>query len=370
MKFSVSQDHLVKGLQVVNRIATTRSTLPILGNILLQTDKGKLKLVTTDLELAIDTLIEATVENEGAITIPARTFTDFVTNNTDTTIEFSLKDTVLEAKSAHFTAEMKGIDALEFPSIPTIESKDTITIPALNLKEAISQTVFATTADETRPVLSGVALFITNQELKMVATDSYRLAEKKLILEKSDLATGPVIVPTRTLLELSRLITDETAQITMRLDKHQLVVDCDTSHIVSRLIEGTFPAYEAIIPKKLDITATMNRQELIGALKIASLFSRDSAYNVSVTVSKDQLSLKSVSAQIGASTSTVVASVTGGELTMSFNARFILDALQVMTGEAVQLLLHPPHDTTWFPGIFKSTEDSNYQYVVMPLRGE
>src|SRR6188474_1486781 len=130
MKFSVTQDNLVKGLQIVNRIATTRSTLPILGNILLVTDKGQLKLVSTDLELAIDTHIRAKVEIEGAITVPARTFTDFVTNNTDDTIEFSLKDTVLTAKSAHFTADIKGIDAIEFPTIPTIENQEFITIPA------------------------------------------------------------------------------------------------------------------------------------------------------------------------------------------------------------------------------------------------
>ena len=169
MKFSVTQENLVKGLQIVNRIATTRSTLPVLGNILLVTDKGRLKLVTTDLELAIDTYVGAKVEIEGAITVPARTFTDFVTNNSDTVINFSLKDTVLTAESAHFTAEIKGIDALEFPTVPPTEETAAIHLPAPMFKEAINQTVFATTHDETRPVLGGVALFIKGNELKMVA---------------------------------------------------------------------------------------------------------------------------------------------------------------------------------------------------------
>ncbi len=369
MKFSVTQDNLIKGLQIVNRVATTRATLPILGNILLTTDNGQLKLVSTDLELAIDTHIRASIGSEGAITVPARTFTDFVTNNSDETIEFSLKDTVLTAKSAHFTADIKGIDAVEFPTIPTIETKDAIDIPAPIFKEAIAQTVFASTADETRPVLSGVAFFINGRELKMVATDSYRLAEKKITLQKDEPA-NTIIVPARTLLEINRLITEDMAQVSLSLDKHQLVATCGETHIVSRLIEGSFPAYEAIIPKKLETNATMSRHEFIGALKVASLFSRDSAYNVTFKVGNESVELKSVSAQIGASTANVVASVAGPEVTMSFNARFILDALQVITSEAIQFQVQNPKDNTWYPGILTSAEDTQYQYVIMPLRTE
>ncbi len=368
MKFSVTQENLVKGLQIVNRIATTRATLPVLGNILLVTDKGRLKLVTTDLELAIDTYIGAKVEIEGAITLPARTFTDFVTNNSDTTIDFSLKDTVLTAKSTHYTAEIKGIDAIEFPSIPTIEKGQILHLTAPLLKEAIAQTVFATTHDETRPVLSGVALFVGGKEIKLVSTDSYRLAEKRIPIEEGDPGEMMVIVPARTLLELSRLMTDDIARISLHVDKHQIMAVCGDSHLVSRLIEGSFPPYESIIPKELSTIATLNRHEFINSLKMASLFSRDSAYNVTFTVGEKELILKALSAQIGASTSTVTAAITGPELSISFNARFILDMLQVISSDAVQFLLQPPTDTQWFPGILKSTEDDQYQYVIMPLR--
>ncbi len=369
MKFTVTQDNLLKGLQIVNRIATTRATLPVLGNILIQTDKGRLKLVSTDLELAIETYIGASVEIEGAITVPARTITDFVVNNTDETLDFTLKDTVLTVKSAHFSADIKGIDAIEFPTIPTIEQTEFIHIPAPVCKEAISQTVFAATTDETRPILSGVALFSNGSEVKFVATDSYRLAEKKVTVEEKVVAKT-VVVPARTLLELNRLITDDVARVSLCIDKHQLVATCGESHIISRLIEGTFPPYETIIPPTLETVATMNRQEFIGALKVASLFSRDSAYNVTFKAADNSLTLKSVSAQIGASTSTVVAALTGPEVTIAFNARFVLDALQVMTSDAIQLSLQQPKDTTWFPGILKSTEDQTYQYVIMPLRTE
>lgn len=370
MKFSVTKDNLVKGLQIVNRIATTRSTLPVLGNILLTTDGGRLKLVSTDLELAIDTHIGAKVEIEGAITVPARTFTEFVTNNSDNTIEFTLKDTTVSAVSTHYTAEIKGIDASEFPSIPTIEKKAAIEIVAPDLKEAITQTVFATTNDETRPILSGIALFLKNGSLTLAATDSYRLAEKKIRVDAPSDMEITAIVPARTLLELNRLITDDLARVSLWIDKHQIVAVCGDTHLVSRLIEGTFPAYENIIPKELATTVTLNRQEFISSLKMASLFARDSAYNVTFTVSETDIVLKALSAQIGASTSTVVASTTGPGVTLSFNARFILDALQVISSDAVQFLLNPPSDNHWYPGIVKSVEDHDYQYVIMPLRTE
>lgn len=370
MKFSVTQANLVKGLQIVNRIATTRSTLPILGNILLTTDGGRLKLVSTDLELAIDTYIGAKVEIEGAITVPARTFTEFVTNNNDETIDFTLKDTVLHAKSQHFTAEMKGIDASEFPTVPPISSEQTITMVAPDLKAGIGHTVFASANDETRPILGGVAFAVKGESVTLAATDSYRLAEKKIKVQNPASYEGTAIVPARTLTELNRLITDEHAQVTFTIDKHQIAATVGDTHIVSRLIDGTFPAYESIIPQKLETSATLNRQEFIASLKMASLFARDAAYNVTFVVSEKEVTLKALSAAIGASTSTVVASVTGPEVTIAFNARFFIDALSVMSGEAVQFQVSPPADNHWFPGVLTSTTDLDYQYIIMPLRTE
>ncbi len=369
MKFSATQENLVKGLQIVNRVATTRSTLPILGNILLLTDKGRLKLATTDLEIAITTHIGAKVDNEGAITVPARTLSEFVTNNHDTTIDFNLNDTLLEAKSAHVSVEIKGIDAQEFPTIPTLEKPEFTEVPALALREAISQTVFATTQDETRPVLSGVALFIKDQEIKLVATDSFRLAEKKIIVPKGQKGIE-AIIPARAMLELARLITDNIAQVSLCLTKHQLVAVCGETHLTSRLIEGGFPPYESIIPNDLPTTVTVNRHEFVAALKMASLFSRDSAYNVTFNVSDKELTLKALSSQIGTSLSRVTAATAGEALTMAFNAKFILDALAVISSEAVQFRLKPPTANTWFPGVIQSTEDLDYRYVIMPLRTE
>jgi DNA polymerase-3 subunit beta len=370
MKFSVTQENLVKGLQIVNRIATTRATLPVLGNILLVTDKGRLKLVTTDLELAIDTYVGAKVEIEGAITVPARTFTEFVVNNTDEALDFSLKDTVLHAKSSHYTAEIKGIDAIEFPTIPSIEGGQSLTLETPMLREAIGQTVFATTMDETRPVLGGVAFFVGNKELKLVATDSYRLAEKRLTIKTKISEDLVVIVPSRTLTELNRLMTDDIAEVSLTIDKHQIKVICGESNLVSRLIEGAFPAYETIIPKSLETTVIVNRHEFMQALKMASLFSRDSAYNVTFTVGEKELTLKALSASIGASTSTVGASVNGPGLSIAFNARFILDALAVIPSNSVHFKLQAAQDNQWFPGIIQSADDHSYQYVIMPLRTE
>jgi DNA polymerase-3 subunit beta len=177
-----------------------------------------------------------------------------------------------------------------------------------------------------------------------------------------------VIVPARTLLELSRLITEDVARVSLCLDKHQLMAICGESHLTSRLIEGAFPAYESIIPKELATTATISRLEFINSLKMASLFSRDSAYNVTFMIGGQDITLKALSAQIGASTSMVTASITGPGVTIAFNARFILDVLQVISADTIQLLLQPPQDNHWYPGIIKSAQDHQYQYIIMPLR--
>lgn len=370
MKFTVTQANLAKGLQIVNRVATTRSTLPVLGHILIAADGQRLRLVTTDLELAIETEVEAKVEATGAVTVPARTLTDFTTNTTDETIEFRLTDTLLRAKSRHVDAELKGTDASEFPTVPAIDPKSgvkDIAIAAPAVKTAVNQTVFATATDDSRPVLGGVALFIAGREATFVATDSYRLAEKKVTLAtlvKSDVVA---IVPAKTVAEVGRLLGDGLAQVVLSLDAHQIVVECGQTKVTSRLIDGAFPAYQGIIPAKLATSATLSRLEFIAALKMASLFSRDLAYSTTLTVTDKQIRCAAVSPILGASTSTVAAAITGPDVTTTFNARFILDALHVISGEAVQLRLSPPEGERWLPGILTGAE-SDYQYVIMPLR--
>lgn len=370
MKFSVTTENLAGGLQIVSRLATTRATLPILGNIYIEADGGRLKLAATDLDLGIESYINAKVEESGSITLPARTLVDFVTNNHDTSIRFTIDDVTCRVESAHARAEIKGMDATEFPTIPSVDNGVEVVAPAPLVREAISKTAFATIQDETRPVLAGVALYGDKGTLTFVATDSYRLAEYQIAVTTPLSEVLRVIVPAKSLQEVARLITDDKANVTLVFGEHQVSARVGETVLVSRLIDGAFPDYKAILPRDFSVTVAVSRHDLINHLKMVSLFSRDSAYNVTFTTKPKELELRAVSGVIGSGTAMVEAATSGPEMAIAFNARFVLDGLQVIEGESVHLKLIPNEGNRWFPGLLESTNEDNYHYVVMPLRTE
>lgn len=370
MKFEVTKDNLVKGLQIVSKLPTSRATLPILGNIFLEADNGQLTLIATDLDLGIETKVNAKVTEAGSITIPSRTLVDYVANNHDKTINFALNDVTLDAVSEHTKVKIKGMEATDFPSIPVIKGGVEFSVPAPIFKEAILKTAFASTQDETRPVLGGVALFGEKDKLVFVSTDSYRLAEFTVSLNPELKEPVKAVVPSRAMQEVMRLITESTALVEIKMDKQQFAARVDGTLLVSRLIDGAFPDYQAIIPKENKTTVTVNRADLINNLKMVSLFSRDSAYNVTFVVKPKELELRALSSSIGSGVTTVEAAVSGPTMEVAFNARFVLDVLQVLEGESVQIKLSPNQDDRWFPGIIETINEDNYHYVVMPLRSE
>lgn len=370
MKISCTQENLAKGLGIVGHMVSARTTLPVLNNILLKVEKGRLNLLSTDLEIGINTWIGAKVDKEGAITLPARLLSEYITTNTDKTINLELKETTLKLSSEHFKANIKGIEASEFPIIPEVKAGPKIEINASDLKDGISKTVFACALDETRPVLAGVCLKTINGALKLVATDSYRLAEKTINLTSTNPpAGGPVnfIVPGRTLAEVGRLLDESIDKVEILVGENQVQFKLGPTMLVSRLVEGSFPDYEQIIPKNIKTKINVRTEQFGNAIKMASFFARDSANNIKLQLKKPKtFNVIAVSPQVGDNTSELEVEISGDELEIAFNAKFILDCLAIVNSEEITLELAGSLSA----GIIRPKKDKNYLYIIMPLRTE
>ena len=366
MKLSCKQKNLNIALSLVSRfVASKTTTLPILNNILLTTDKGRLKVSATNLEIGINTWVGAKIDKEGAYTIPSRLFMDFVSTNNDEIINISLKDNSLLLESDKYKAKIKGIDSSEFPLIPNISNSSPITVPAGEFKQAISETVFACALDETRPILNGLYLIIKDNKMALVATDSYRLAEKTINLKNNIDTNVSVIIPARTMVEVSRIINDEE-EINIILGDNQIQFNVGETELVSRVIEGNFPDYKQIIPKSYSIVSDVDVNELKNAIKMASYFVRESANNIRLKIEEESLVVSSFSSEVGDSLSQISAKTQGGGLEVIFNAKYILDVLNIVSSASVQLKFNDKMT----PCMISPVDAKDYTYIISPIRVE
>jgi len=367
MKVSCIKENLAKGLGIVGRSVGTKVTLPVLSNILLKTEKGGLKLSATDLEIGIHTWIGAKVDADGAITIPSKILLDYVNTNSDKKITMELKEANLHLESDHFKANIKGIDAAEFPTIPEVKKKTGIDIVAVDFLRAVGKTLIAVALDESRPVLSGIYFSIHGDILKMAATDSYRLAEQELKLSKKIEEDISFIVPQRTMAEILRLLSDAGDKITIFPGENQVEFSLGETVLVSRLIEGAFPDYQQIIPGKLTTKMTVVKSEITSAIKMASLFARESANNIKLKVeAPSKISVIASSPHLGDNVSEVSGVVTGEKIEIAFNAKFILDILAVEDSEKIIL----EFSGGLSPAMLRGEKHADYFYIIMPLRIE
>jgi len=366
MKIECTQNNLQKGLAFVSRSVGTRTTMPVLANVLLKTEGGRLRLSATDLEIGVSVFVGSKVDKEGAVTLPARLLSEFVANNNDEKIVINVDGEQASVSSAHYSAKIKGINASEFPNIPEISPDFEVEVGALDFRDAINQTVFAASIDDTRPILSGVLIKAEENNLKMVATDSFRLAEKTISLEKKVTRKTQVVVPARTMVELVRLLEGSEEKVRLRVGENQVAFIIGDIYLVSRVIEGAFPDYEQIIPAEVPVHSKAKRRELIDAMKVSTLFARDNANNIKIKVSSMQIEILATSPQLGENTSRVDAKTTGDELEIAFNAKYILDTLMVMKGEEVDMGFVGKIN----PCVFKSPHDKTFLCIIMPLRVE
>jgi DNA polymerase-3 subunit beta len=373
MKLSCLQENLNWGLGIVGRAVATRTTLPITNNILLETDQSRLKLVATNLEMAISCWIGAKVEEEGTITVLAKLLTEFVGSLPREQVEMSMaaKTKTLTLHCARYDARISGIDAKDFPPIPSVEDGIKTTIEVEALKQAINQVVFAAASEESRPVLTGVDAKFEGNNLTLAAADGFRLAVCKLPLANAVKGKTEVIIPAKTLAELARLIAgqEEPVQMTVNPNKSQVLFRLKNVELVSQLIQGTFPQYEQLIPQTSSTRAVVDVAEFLRATKTAAIFARDGTGIVKLMIAPGgeltpgKITISARSEEIGDDVGEIDAIVTGGEAKIAFNGKYLTDVLNVVKEAQVSLETTSPSS----PGVIRPVGSENYVHVVMPM---
>ena len=373
MKLTCLQENLNRGLAIVGRAVATRTTLPITNNVLLATDDGRLKLVATNLEMAISCWIGAKIEQEGSITVPARLLTEFVGSLPNDTISVNLspQTKTLGLKCARFEARISGVDAKEFPPIPNVDEGITSEVEVETLRQAINQVVFAAATEESRPVLTGVCTQFDGNSLTMAAADGFRLAVYKMPLKHKVTQKVEVIIPARTLSELNRLMADqeEPVKITLNSNKSQALFRLKSTELVSQLVQGTFPNYSQLIPKSYNTRVIINVAEFLRATKTASIFARDGSGIVRLVVTPGseanpgRLAVSARSEEIGDDVGEIDATVEGADSKIAFNGKYLMDVLGVLKESQVALETTNPSS----PGLIKPVGADNYTHVVMPM---
>jgi DNA polymerase-3 subunit beta len=372
VKLSVMQENLARGLAVVSRAVSNRSTLPVLANVLLRTEDGGLRLTTTNLEIGLVYWVPGKVETDGATTVPARLLTDLVSSlpgGQRIELETGAGET-LHVTSGPFQSHVKGIDAEEFPSIQPTGERPTTRIAQNVLKRALEETAFAAATDEARPILTGVLCRFEGDSVTLAAADNYRIAVKTIPVLDA-VAETSVVVPARALTELMRILgdTDDPIEVVLAQGRNQILFHLGGDpqiDLVSRLIDGQFPNYQSVLPKAHTTRAVLDREELLRAVRPAALIAHESANIVKLQISSNGESGITVSAnaEIGDHVGQVEAAVEGDGTSIAFNAKYLADVLEKVDAEQFALELQGP----LAPGVFKPVGYDRYVHVVMPVR--
>lgn len=372
MRVSCLQENLAKGLSVVGRAVATRSTLPVLSNVMLSTDNGRLKLSATDLEIGINCWIGAKVEEDGATTVPARSFIDLINSLPSERIDMELvvRTQTLNLKCARYEANLKGIDAQEFPLIPSAEEGEgQITLEPTAFRRMIEQVVLAAATDESRPILTGVLAKFEGNRLTLAAADGFRLSVRTAELP-AEVEPASVIIPARALAELARIGTDEE-DITLVITptRNQVLFHAPNVDLVSQLIEGNFPDYQQIIPKGSSTRTVLNTNSFLRACKTANIFARDAANIARLQIvpggelAPGHVTIAATSAELGDNVGEIDASIEGDAVEIAFNVKYLIDVLSVM--DSAQVVLETT--TSSSPGVIKPVGDVDFVHVIMPM---
>jgi DNA polymerase III subunit beta len=373
MKLSCLQENLARGLGIVGRAVATRSTLPITGHVLIASDGGRLKLSATNLEIALTCWIGAQIEDEGAITIPARLLTDFVNSLPSERIDMTLpaRSRQLRLVCARNEATIGGMDADDFPPIPRVEGGEGLALDPAALRKAITQVVFAAATDDSRPVLTGVHTLMEGPELTLAAADGFRLAVHRLPLAEPVADRTEVIIPARALAEVNRLLADEEepVQMTFNANRTQALFRLKNIEMVAQLIQGTFPNYSQLIPTSHTSRATVGVPDFLRETRIASIFARDGSGIVRLVMTPGEeltpgkMAISARAEEIGDNLGEIDAVVEGEEAKIAFNGKYLQDVLAVL--EEGQVALETTNPSS--PGVLRPVGVENYVHVVMPM---
>lgn len=373
MKVSVLQENLARGLGVVTRAVSPRSTLPVLANVLMASDNGRLRLSATNLELGITCWIGAKIDDEGSTTVPARTFSDLVNTlpNDQVDMDLSIRTQSLNVHCGSSNTDIKCIDAQEFPPMPQPDLDGGIEIKVSELKEIIQQVTFAASHDEARPVLTGVLVTVEGDQLTMAAADGFRLSVRTATLAKPASEAIQAIIPARALNELARIADDGDERVTMMMPpgRGQVVFRLKDAELVSQLIEGTFPEYKQIIPSGFKTRTVVSREAFLKACKQAEIFAREGSLIARLDIKPgDELQpgtveISAQSEETGSSEAMVDATIEGPPILIAFNVRFLREVLDVADTPNIAL------ETTAAaaPGLIRPLGDDDFVHVIMPM---
>jgi DNA polymerase-3 subunit beta len=373
MKISVLQENLAHGLNIVSRAVSPRSTLPVLANVLVATDEGRLRLSATNLELGITCWIGAKIEDEGSTTVPARTFTDLVSTLANDRVDMALnvRTQTLNVRCGTSNTDIKCIDAQEFPPMPVPDLENGIPINVTDLKEMIQQVVFAASTDEARPVLTGVLFTVQGNKVSLSAADGFRLSIRKAELSSPVERPFSAIIPARALSELARIAADgdQTLTMTMPAGRGQVIFRMKDVELASQLIEGSFPDLEQVIPRSYRTRTVLSTSQFLKACKQAEIFAREGSHIARINVTPGgelqpgSVDISGQSEETGYNQTQVDASIEGPAILIAFNVRFLREILDVV--KTPNVALETTADTS--PGVIRPVGEESFLHVIMPM---
>lgn len=366
MWVTCSQAALLKGVQLASRAVSARTTMPILGYILLETQKQGLRLTATDLELAIQVEIDAEVKRGGQITLPARIFSEIVGNLPEATVELKHEEgaSQIEITCEASAFEILGLPADDFPALPKTDGNELGAIDADIMRMMVSQTIFAVSADETRPFLTGIYITMEGTTVQLVATDGGRLALRRTTLETPAQQKVGVIVPAKTMHELTRALSGVSGDVQLAMADNQLLFAAPGLRIFSRLISGQFPNYQQVIPQEFKQRIRVPTERLLRAVRRMSITARDSANVVRVSAKGTKLTITSNTPEVGKAREEVEVASDGETIDTAFNARFLMDCLNNIDADELTFEL----TGTLSPGAIRPSQHGDYIYVLAPVR--
>ncbi len=366
MKLFCTQENLNKGLSLVSYLVNKNANLPILNNVLLKANKNGLTLITTNLEIGIKVFVRGKVEEEGAFTVDAKLLNSFISLLPRENIEITLKEKTLNIKNKNQEANISGLDAEDFPLIPEIEKENEIEIITKELRDAINQTIFAASTDNSRAEINAVNFSFKPKELTIAATDSYRLTEKKININSNK--EIDLIIPLKTVQELSRILNEEDGQkINIYFNENQIMFVLDNIELVSRVIDSKYPDYKQIVPQEFITSITCDVSRLVPIIKSVSLFCKQGINDINLVFDKNKQELEvfTTSSKKGSKdVAKVPVKITGESNDIVFNYRYLLDGLNNINSKEIIININNSKS----PGLLKPKEEQGYIYLIMPIK--
>jgi DNA polymerase-3 subunit beta len=381
MKVTCTQENFKKAIYSTERVVGKQITLPILENILIETESGMLKISATNLEIGVFLKIGAKIEQEGKITVPAKLLSSFINNlPAESTVSLIVEDQTLFISSGEYEAQIKGLQAQDFPIIPEMEGEYLFSVVAHDMKDVIPRLASCVSLDGARPELTGVNMVFEEKNIFLAATDSFRLAENMIFFKKENQQaygafvekTKSIIIPINTILEVMRVIGNDTDIIKINIEESQIFFQIDSIHIVSRLINGKYPEYRQIIPEKFATEIIIQKEEVLRAVKIAGIFTNNKTGEVKFVIDpeKGEVLVQSKAEAIGENKAKLHTQITGPNQEVVFNPRYMADGLQAISSPKLAMLINNGAS----PAVLRMYDDekkmpiTDFTYVIMPIK--